>query len=300
MSGSSDVIARQITNAGDLQVVVRSMKALAAGSIVRCERAVVALQDYERTIELGLGVCLRQLQSAPAVASRSAAPRSTGVVLFGSDQGLVGRFNELLLEFSEKTCAATHGPIRMVWAIGERMQSAVQESGRPTTGFPMPSAIPGVAALVATLLVALESAQSQGIVAEVIIVHHRPGGGSGYQPCVQRLLPLDETWRRSAASQPWPTRAHPDLIAGPLPTLRSLLSDYLFVRLYRACAESMASENASRLAAMQRAERNIDGILDTLRRSFHRLRQESIDEELFDVISGYEAQQASLPGDASV
>jgi F-type H+-transporting ATPase subunit gamma len=43
---------------------------------------------------------------------------------------------------------------------------------------------------------------------------------------------------------------------------------------------------------MQRAEKNIDGILEELNLKLHRIRQESIDEELFDVISGYEALTA--------
>jgi F-type H+-transporting ATPase subunit gamma len=43
---------------------------------------------------------------------------------------------------------------------------------------------------------------------------------------------------------------------------------------------------------MQRAEKNIDGILEDLNLKLHRIRQESIDEELFDVISGYEALTA--------
>jgi F-type H+-transporting ATPase subunit gamma len=51
----------------------------------------------------------------------------------------------------------------------------------------------------------------------------------------------------------------------------------------------MAAENASRLAAMQRAEKNIDELLDELSLKFHSLRQSSIDEELFDVVSGFEA-----------
>jgi F-type H+-transporting ATPase subunit gamma len=59
--------------------------------------------------------------------------------------------------------------------------------------------------------------------------------------------------------------------------------------LFKACAESLASENASRLAAMQRAEKNIDELLDDLSHKFHSLRQSSIDEELFDVVSGFEA-----------
>jgi F-type H+-transporting ATPase subunit gamma len=40
---------------------------------------------------------------------------------------------------------------------------------------------------------------------------------------------------------------------------------------------------------MQRAEKNIDELLENLSQTFHRLRQSSIDEELFDVVSGYES-----------
>jgi F-type H+-transporting ATPase subunit gamma len=59
--------------------------------------------------------------------------------------------------------------------------------------------------------------------------------------------------------------------------------------LFKACAESLASENSSRLSAMQRAEKNIDKLLENQSSSFQRLRQSSIDEELFDVVSGFEA-----------
>jgi F-type H+-transporting ATPase subunit gamma len=76
-------------------------------------------------------------------------------------------------------------------------------------------------------------------------------------------------------------------------TLRALIREYLFVSPFRACAESLASENASRLAAMDRADRNIDGMLGTLNDSLHRLRQSQIDEELSDVISGFKALSES-------
>ena len=72
-------------------------------------------------------------------------------------------------------------------------------------------------------------------------------------------------------------------------TLRALVREYLFVSLFKACAESLAAENASRLAAMQRAEKNIDDLVENLNQTFRRLRQTSIDEELFDVLSGYES-----------
>jgi len=81
----------------------------------------------------------------------------------------------------------------------------------------------------------------------------------------------------------------PEVMGGGTAPLRALIRGYLFVSLFRACAESLSSENASRLAAMQRADKNIDELLEDLTGKFHRLRQSGIDEELFDVISGFEA-----------
>ena len=40
---------------------------------------------------------------------------------------------------------------------------------------------------------------------------------------------------------------------------------------------------------MERADKNINDLLEQLHGSFHQLRQSGIDEELFDVISGFEA-----------
>jgi F-type H+-transporting ATPase subunit gamma len=78
-------------------------------------------------------------------------------------------------------------------------------------------------------------------------------------------------------------------VLGSTTAAAQALGRNLFVSIFRACAESLASENTSRLAAMERAERNIDQLRDELQRTFYRLRQDKIDEELFDVIAGVEA-----------
>ena len=83
---------------------------------------------------------------------------------------------------------------------------------------------------------------------------------------------------------PWP-----EIMGTFTKPLHALLREYLFISIFRACAESLASENASRLAAMQRADKNIEDLREKLHTSFHQLRQSSIDEELFDVISGFDA-----------
>jgi len=146
-----------------------------------------------------------------------------------------------------------------------------------------------IAPLVGQILVETEARGGRGEEFELHLFYNRPTSGAAYAPVRQRLLPLDETWRRELAERPWPDGSLPEVMGNGTATLRALIREYLFISLFRACAESLASENASRLAAMQRADKNIDDLLEHLNRTFHRVRQSGIDEELFDVISGFEA-----------
>ena len=291
MSDTTASLRRKINNAGDLQSVVRSMKALAASSIGQYEQSVRALADYYRTVELGLSVCFQESAPTALVAERKRPTVASvlGAVVFGSDQGLVGQFNDVVADYAVKTLAALPGKPQ-IWAVGERVQARLADAGLPLMGlFTVPNSVKAITPLVGQILLESETHHSQGEVTELHLFYNRPTSGAVYAPVNQRLLPLDETWRRELAGLPWPTGNLPEVMGGGTVTLRALVREYLFVSLFRACAESLASENASRLAAMQRADKNIDELLEDLNATFHRLRQSTIDEELFDVISGFEA-----------
>jgi len=291
MSNTIASLRRKIDSAGNLQSVVRTMKALAASSIGQYEQSVRALGDYYRTVELGLGVCFRGTGSAALMTgeTRRTDAGAIGAVVFGSDQGLVGQFNEVVADFAVKTLAALPGRPRVL-AVGERVYGLLADAGLQLPGFfPVPNSVEAITPLVGQILLESETRRSRGEVAELHLFYNRPTSRAVYAPVNQRLLPLDETWRSGLAKLPWPTGNLPEVIGSGMTTLRALIHEYLFVSLFRACAESLASENASRLAAMQRAEKNIDELLEDLHRRYHQLRQSGIDEELFDVISGFEA-----------
>ena len=291
MSDTTASLRRKIDSAGDLQSVVRTMKALAASSIGQYEQSVRALADYYRTVELGLGACFRKRGPAPLVAERKTQTVAGAIaaVVFGSDQGLVGQFNDVVADFAVKAMAALPAKAE-VWAVGERVHARLADAGLPLMGlFTVPSSVKAITPLVGQILVESETRQSRGEVTELHLFYNRPSSGAVYVPVSQRLLPLDENWRRELAELPWPTKNLPEVMGDGTATLRALVREYLFVSLFRACAESLASENASRLAAMQRADKNINELLEDLNGTFHRLRQSGIDEELFDVISGFEA-----------
>jgi F-type H+-transporting ATPase subunit gamma len=285
-----DILGRKIAAAGDLEGVVRSMKALAASSLGQYERAVRALDDYYRTVELGLSECLRQTGTEPhEPARRPKVPASVVALVFGSDQGLVGRFNEMLADHVQAALGGKHGRLA-TWAVGERMRALLADQGlAPTRLFGVPTSVNGIAPLVEQVLVEIEAVREKGGPLEVHLFYNHPQPGAAYEPVGKLLLPIDRSWQQRLASLPWPTKSLPEVIGGATAALETFLRGYFFVVLFQACAESLASENASCLASMLRAEKNIEDTLEELRRSFHRLRQETIDEELFDVISGYEA-----------
>ncbi|MGR9087406.1 MAG: F0F1 ATP synthase subunit gamma [Gammaproteobacteria bacterium] len=307
MSDTTASLRRKIDSAGDLQSVVRTMKALAASSIGQYEQSVRALTDYYLTVELGLCVCFREIESGAVRPEQAAtiAHRVVGAIVFGSDQGLVGQFNEIVADYAIKTLADQPGKLQ-IWAVGERVHARLADAGLPLVGlFAVPNSVKAITPLVGRILIESEVIHSaappllagaanamrinQAEATELHLFYNRPKSGAVYQPVSQRLLPLDENWRRRLAELPWPTGNLPEVIGAGNTTLRALIREYLFVSLFRACAESLASENASRLAAMERAGKNIDELLENFHGAFNRLRQSGIDEEMFDVISGYEA-----------
>ncbi len=293
MSESLSGLRRKISGAAELKSVVRTMKALAAASIGQYEKAVLSLNDYYRTVQLGLAVCLRQPGAEYLIEEEGrpgAGPASAFV--FGSDQGLVGPFNDVLAAFAV-TMLATKARTKDVWAVGTRIESCLADAGLPVAGvLTVPTSIRAITPLVGHILVEIDSLRKKGRLGEVYIFHHRPKSKAAYEPVSQRLLPLDATWRAGLTDLPWPSRNLPEVLGSREAALHTFLREYIFVSLFRACIESLTSENASRLAAMQRAEKNIDELHEELLRAFHQLRQSTIDDELFDVISGYESLSA--------
>ena len=290
MSGNLQSLQRRIAGATDLGGVVRSMKALAASSIVQYEKAVQSLDDYYRTVELGLAACIRVTAPMPPIRTMNPKPPLLGAIVFGSDQGLVGGFNEVLLDYAKKTLDALPGQAKKVWAVGDRMQALATDMAPSDMGIlAVPTAVSAIASLVGQILIDVEASIEKGEVEIIYLFYNRLKSGANYDCVSKRLLPLDRVWAMALKSKTWPTKLPPQIIGDPTQALETLIREYLFVLIFQACAESLASENASRLAAMQRAEKNIEGILENLNGTFHRLRQEAIDEELFDVISGYEA-----------
>jgi F-type H+-transporting ATPase subunit gamma len=295
MSDTLVSLRHKLNGARQLGSVVRAMKAVAATSISQYEGAVLALGDYAHGVELGLSLCL----SAAGEAQSEAPPsqpvgihgRPTTALIFGSDQGLVGRFNEVISDFAVHQLEQFPGP-KLLWVVGERVAAQLEATGLPIRRqFAVPNSVAAITSLVSDIQLEIEG-YTVGRQCPVYVFHNQPRAAPRYEPSGQCLLPLDAAWRSRLGRIEWPGKALAEILGSGPASLPALVHEHLFICLFKACAESLASENASRLEAMQRAEKNIDEVSAKLHTSLNRLRQSSIDGELFDVVAGFNAVQS--------
>ncbi|MET4141695.1 F0F1 ATP synthase subunit gamma [Pedobacter sp. UYP1] len=287
---------QKLEGAKDIKSVVKAMKAMAASRITQYELAVKSLGDYYHTVTLGIKAYLIA-EKIQTVIERPVFQKSNGqvvcAIVFGSDLGLVGQFNDLISRYVSQSLQAITGE-KEIWVIGERVQAILADTGlHITKSYAVPGSIDAVTPLIQNILIDIETTRETGRIKQFYVFHNQPKTGAGYEVIMQRLLPLDEHWVQEVMKTKWPTNNIPEITGNSVDTLTALISAYLFVSVFRACAESLAAENTSRLEAMQRAEKSIGDMLDSLGKKFQSLRQSMIDEELFDVVSGFEALKKS-------
>lgn len=284
-------LKRRINTAEDLHSLVRTMKALAAVNIRQLEHAVESLADYRRTIELGLRVVLRQ-RGRGSVRTRTAPQRTVGAIIFGSDQGMCGQLNDQIVAFALQHISGLNIPVerRAVLAVGGRAAARLEDAAeRLEATLPVAGSVSGITPLVQDMLLQVERWHTEQNVDHIVVFYCEHLSRAAYRPQRLDLLPIDRGWLQTLEREKWPTHILPTFTMDADRLFSALVRQYLFVSLYRACAESLASENASRLAAMRGAERNIGDRITELTGQFHQTRQMAITEELLDIASGFEA-----------
>jgi len=277
---------------GDIQSIVRTMKALSSVSIRQYERAEQAMADYARTVELGLMAVLRNYRAGGlTLPSAGGDPGREALIVIGSDRGLCGGYNDRITRFA---LSRMDDRPMLLGVIGMRAAARLEAAGRPADLLrSLPGSVEGLSRLVQSVIVEVDRWTQDEGVGKVWLVHNRREGRIAAKPQAHRLLPLADIYLRELAQADWPGRSLPLVRVEPRDMMSWLVQQWLFVVVYRALAEALASEHASRLAAMQAAERNIEERRIDLQQLYRQRRQETITRELLDVVTGFEAVRSA-------
>lgn len=289
---TAEELQRRINTAADLYDVVKTMKSLAAVNVSHYEKAVESINEYYRTVILGMQVMLQQSETTVRAPRQPASAGKTGILLFGSDQGMCGGFNDRIVEFMIRQSMELRSidgetPILCVGARSAALLEAKRLA--PQILYPVPGSLDAIVNSVQDILADIDNWLGSGAAENIVLFHNRLTSGLQYSPKRTLLLPLSEKLYDEIVSRPWPTRNVPIFTMNADKLFSVLTRQYLFVSLYRVFAESMATENSARLSSMQSAEKNIEERLEDLTARHRRQRQTTITSELLDIISGFEA-----------
>lgn len=298
MSATLEQVDRRVGAAEELMSVTHTMKGLAAVNARHFEQAAAALDDYEAIVDRGLQVIAIQPEfrvpgDAPAN-RRSPGRGPLDLIVFGSNQGLCGPINRHMVRHVIDAISKPGVEIGHVFAVGARLGTELELAGiDPDVHVALPNTVEGITPRADELLLRIDRRRQERPDASVTLVYPRfEGRRRSYRPSTRPLLPFDTGRLDELRRRPWPTNQRPMSFSPSTPMLTALIRQALFVAVHRSFAQTMASVAASRLAAMESAQRDIEERLDDLQAERHRLRQSAITEELLDVVSGFAVLEA--------
>jgi F-type H+-transporting ATPase subunit gamma len=280
-------LSRKISTAHDLLSVVKTMKSLAAVNIRQFEKAARSMIEYNKVIDFGWQALFRKHTRI-----KNGKSSSTAVCLvLGSDQGMCGQFNDAIVQYAIKEISSLHaeGIQPRCWTAGERIRPGLDEEIRIDQYFPLPSSIVAISDMTVAIVQEFAVLHETQHVDMLLLYYNSLGRRGMYEPVSLQVLPFDRKWSQQHKKATWPSRCLPVVGMGLDAFFEHIFQQHIFASIYRAFAQSLASESAARLSAMQTAEKNILEQQEYLQGRYRDLRQGAITAELLDIISGFEA-----------
>jgi F-type H+-transporting ATPase subunit gamma len=272
-------IQAHIGSLGELRNIVGAMRALAGMRVQEAQQALPGIRRYTEAIAVAVADTLHLLPQ-PAEPRHQSGQRQA-LILCAAEHGFVGGFNERLV----MQATAELGSDDFLFVLGSRGAALAFERGRKARWTaPMATRCAAVPETIQRLTRTLYSSIARGDVGRVDVMFARYHAGTAAAVERRTILPLDLKTLRARQSRLPPLHNLP-----PVALHERLLAEYVFALLAEAAAESIASENAARFAAMASAHDNVSKKLDDLRRDAQQARQADVTNELLELVAGAEA-----------
>jgi F-type H+-transporting ATPase subunit gamma len=256
--------------------IVGAMRAIAAGRIQGTQHALAAAHRYQDVVLRGIAG-LSPLTEARSLPSGNGRPPL--LIVLTAEQPFCGSFNQNVLAFAEERWRQMRqvGAVDLV-VVGQRGARLLEARGIRADVCEAATSLHGLRDLVKNLARMADQRFAAGQVGALHVIYNRYQSVSEQVPTEERILPLElPRFSTAPGVEFYRYLGVPVLLAG-------LVSEYAFISLYQAAADSFAGEQASRLVAMDDATRNTERMLDALVSLERRERQGQITREVLELI----------------
>ena len=285
-----DNLKKTLDTSKSIKQVVSTMKALSGANIKKYEKIVKVLYAYRSNIELALQAIMMyndvNINELDFVKNSKDKKEKNLAIIFGSNQGLCGRFNDKIMNFvvddiksSDKT---------KIIIVGERLNMLMSNTKlNIEKSIPVPNSIDNISSTIFDILEVIEKEIKNKTSDKVFLYYIANDDTMNGTLTKTRLIPVDKKILENAQKKVWPTNNIPYWQINSKTLIVDLLKQYIFVGLNNALINSIASEQKNRLITLQNAENNINDLIRTKNLEYNQKRQGTITSELLDVVTGY-------------
>lgn len=284
-------VKTRIASVNSTRKITSAMKMVASSKLHRAQQAIESMRPYETRLNKMMATFVSSMEGE--LNSPYATHREVGrvaIVVYTSNSSLCGGFNGNAIKALRKQIEAYREAgveVVRVYALGKKGLEAVRKMGvadtRENCALLDHPAYDPAAKIAAELMMLF----AQGEVDKVELIYHHFKSAGSQVLTQETFLPiyLDQT---HAANDEEVDAFRSDYIIEPSKELivEKLVPKSLYLKLYTALLDSLASEHAARIIAMQVATDNADELLAQLKLTYNKTRQQAITAELLDIVGG--------------
>jgi F-type H+-transporting ATPase subunit gamma len=276
-------LRRRIRSVKNTEQITKAMKMVSAAKLRRAQERVIAARPYANLMREMLADLAAAAQSderaseSPWLAAREW--KRIDLVFFSSDTGLAGAFNSNLLKAAQKFFADYKGAEVTLTLVGRKGRDFYRRRGAKILAehinLPVRPAYQNAAAIAAEVIRRYRDAETDA----VFVLNNEFKSVMSQKLSVLQLLPVALGDEKQEVK---------DYIyeQSPVDMLDRLMPRYVEVAIFRAMLETIASYQAARMTAMDKASSNARDVIDSLTLNMNRIRQAAITKEIIEVVSG--------------
>ncbi len=279
---------RRIKSVKNTQQITKAMKMVAAAKLKRATDRVTASRPFAGKMSEVLGSLSGKVAgefSHPLLDARG--DEKYLVVLISADKGLAGAFNANVIKATQAFLKENANKQASMVAVGrkgrdffKRREIELVDEYLGLTG--SGQVVHADAVEIANKLI--KTFTEDETIDKVFVVFTEFKTVLSQKPVIQQLLPIPKTESEVGEAAGGESEYIYEQPAAEI--FGKLLPKQVEIQIYKGMLESVASEQGSRMTAMDSASKNAGELIDTLTLNMNRIRQAAITKEIIEVVSG--------------
>ena len=289
-------VKTRIASVNSTRKITSAMKMVASSKLHRAQQSIERMRPYERQLNGIMSTFVGSMESelqTPYAEEREV--KRVAIVVYTSNTSLCGAFNQNVIKrlaHMVEDYRKNGVEVVRVYPFGKKAYDAVQKMG--FTQLPDLSTLLDHPAYDGAAQVANEIMQlySNHELDRVDLVYHHFKSAGSQVLTTEKFLPIslqaDKAEESHAEASSPVNESNLDFIIEPSKEaiVQQLIPKSLHLKVFAALLDSLASEHAARVVAMQVATDNADDLLRDLTLTYNKTRQQAITTELLDIVGG--------------